>query len=288
VRDEKPVRAEGETPRVIASLLRGRGGAGRAPIRRLGGTLLLVALTATLAGARLAIPPPPDRRVNDYAGVLSAAERERLERKLADAEQTSSNQIVVAVVRSLAGESLEDYSIRLAQAWRIGQKSLDNGVIFLLFVDDRKMRIEVGYGLEAALTDATAAAIMRDAVAPSLREGRWAEGIEAGVDAIRSAIAGTYAGRASERWPPELVAGLALIALALVGFIVLAAMAQRQPASWTPGRPGWTVPPRRRGGGPGWPIGWGGGGGGGTWPSSPGGFGGGGGRFGGGGASGSW
>jgi uncharacterized protein len=266
-------------------------GAGRTRLPWLGAVLLAVLLTASVAGARLAVPPPPDRRVNDYAGLLPAAERDRLERKMADAEQTSSNQVVVAVFRSLEGESLEDFSIRLAQAWRVGQKQLDNGVIFLIFVDDRKMRIEVGYGLESVLTDAAAAAILRDAVAPHLRAGRWAQGIEAGVDGIRAAIAGTHPGRAPARWPPELIIGLVLIGVALAGFIVMAAAAQRRPASWAPGRPGWTVPPRRMGG-TGWPGGFSGGGfggggfGGGS--SSSGGFGGGGGRFGGGGASGSW
>ncbi|HEV8673575.1 MAG TPA: TPM domain-containing protein, partial [Methylomirabilota bacterium] len=139
--------------------------------------LLLVALPVA---AQLAVPPAPTRRVNDYAGALSAAEQARLEQKLIDRERTSTNQIVVAIFRSLRGESLEDYSIRLAQAWRVGQKGLDNGVIFLVFLDDRKMRIEVGYGLEGQLTDATAASIIRDVVAPRFRQNRYAEGIEAG------------------------------------------------------------------------------------------------------------
>ncbi|HTG11892.1 MAG TPA: TPM domain-containing protein, partial [Candidatus Eisenbacteria bacterium] len=127
-------------------------------------TLLLVLLAAPGAAA-LSIPPPPDRRVNDYAGALSPAERDGLEQQLIAREATSQNQVVVAVFRSLGGESLEDYSIRLAKAWRIGQKGLDNGVIFLVFVDDRKMRIEVGYGLESKLTDALASQILRQDVA---------------------------------------------------------------------------------------------------------------------------
>jgi uncharacterized protein len=101
--------------------------------------------------------------------------------------------VVVAVFHSLEGESLEGYSIRLAQAWRIGQKGLDNGVVFLVFLDDRKMRIEVGYGLEGGLTDAISSSILRDVVAPRFREGRTADGIAAGLDAIDRAIAGTYA-----------------------------------------------------------------------------------------------
>ena len=142
--------------------------------------------------AALPIPPPPDHRINDYAGVLSADERARLEDTLRARERESSNQIVVAIFRSLQGESLEDYSIRLAQAWRVGQKGLDNGVIFLVFVDDRKMRLEVGYGLEAKLTDALSSQILRQVVAPRFREGKIADGIAAGLDAIEQAIAGTY------------------------------------------------------------------------------------------------
>ena len=154
-------------------------------------TLLLVLLAAPGAAA-LPVPPPPDRRVNDYAGALTPADRDRLEGQLAAREATSRNQVVVAVFRSLEGESLEGYSIRLAQAWRIGQKGLDNGVIFLVFLDDRKMRIEVGYGLEGSLTDAVSSSILRDVVAPRFREGRTADGIAAGLDAIDRAIAGTY------------------------------------------------------------------------------------------------
>src|SRR5262245_19193399 len=127
--------------------------------------LALLSCVAAVAFAALPIPKAPEYRVNDYAGVLSAEDRGRLENKLRVREQSTSNQVVVAIVRSLEGESLEDYSIRLAQAWRIGQKGLDNGVIFLVFIDDRKMRLEVGYGLESALTDATASQILRQTVA---------------------------------------------------------------------------------------------------------------------------
>src|SRR6266446_7777903 len=162
---------------------------------RLSRPLLAVLLFAALGGvasASLPIPPPPDHRINDYAGALSADERARLEDKLRTRERESSNQIVVAIFRSLEGESLEDFSIRLAQAWRIGRKGLDNGVIFLVFIDDRKMRLEVGYGLEGNLTDAVSSSILGDVVAPRFRERRIADGISAGLDAIDQAIAGTY------------------------------------------------------------------------------------------------
>ncbi len=251
---------------------------------RLPTVLALLLAAAAIAVAALPIPPAPDHRITDYAGALSAGERARLEDMLRAREQGSSNQVVVAIFRSLQGESLEDYSIRLAQAWRIGQKGLDNGVIFLIFLDDRKMRLEVGYGLESRLTDALSSQILRDAVAPRFREGKVGDGIAAGLDAIHQAIAGTYAGAAPARrqqGPSLFTLALALIVLAGLGSVLLPAVfasrARRQ--GWTGSSRGW--------GGPGgivfFPGGGGGSGGGGG-----GDFSGGGGGFGGGGASGDW
>src|SRR5215475_6417764 len=183
--------------------------------RRLLAVLVLVGL-AGVALAALPIPPPPDHRINDYANALDAAERTRLEDLLRARERESSNQIVVAIFRSLEGESLEDYSIRLAQAWRIGQKGLDNGVIFLVFVDDRKMRIEVGYGLEPTLTDAVSSSIIRNVVAPRFREGRIADGIGAGLVAIEAAIKGTYRAPETRAAPPPTSLNFAQLLLLLV------------------------------------------------------------------------
>jgi uncharacterized protein len=255
--------------------------------RRAALAALLVALLAVPSAAALRIPPPPDRRVNDYAGALAPADRDRLEQKLIAREAGSRNQVVVAIFRSLEGESLEGYSIRLAQAWRVGQKGLDNGVIFLVFLDDRKMRIEVGYGLEGSLTDAVSSSILRDVVAPRFREGRTADGIAAGLDAIDRAIAGTYT-----RPPPSGKGGdgigLRELGALFVVFVLLMILVQNRMQSRALRRRGWTGGPRGWGG----PIigggmlggGFGGGGGGG----SSGGFSGGGGSFGGGGSSGSW
>jgi uncharacterized protein len=233
--------------------------------------------------AALSIPPPPVHRVNDYAGALSPVERERLEDKLIQRERGSSNQVVVAIFRSLEGQSLEDFSIHLAQSWRIGQKGLDNGVIFLVFVDDRKMRLEVGYGLEANLTDAIASSILRDVVAPRFREGRIADGIGAGLDAIDQAIAGAYrapAPRSPGRGFPSMSPVTLLLLLVLVGGL---GMAMIPPLFLYRGsrRHGWT------GGGAGWGGPFVGGGGGGGFSGGDG-FSGGGGGFGGGGASGQW
>jgi uncharacterized protein len=242
-------------------------------LRRMALAALLLVLAAPGAAA-LPVPPPPDRRVNDFAGALTAADRDRLEQQLAARETTSRNQVVVGVFRSLEGESLEGYSIRLAKAWRIGQKGLDNGVIFLVFLDDQKMRIEVGYGLEGTLTDAVSSSILRDLVAPRFREGRTADGIAAGLDAIDRAIAGTYTRPRSpdqgDGWGGLF--GLFVLFVVSVVFAVIIPFVQG-----VRGR-GWT----------GGPAGWGGSGGGSGGGSSGGGFSGGGGSFGGGGSSGSW
>lgn len=234
------------------------------------------------AEARLAVPPAPTARVNDYAGALTPAERQRLERRLAERERGSSNQVAVAIFRALEGENLEDFTARLFQTWRLGQKDLDNGVLLVVFVHDRRTRIEVGYGLEASLTDAIASSILSQEVAPRFRAGRFADGIEAGLDAIDRAIAGTYQRPAA----PQQIDKRALLAFGLfmllfVGMAIAASRRKRRRrrSGWTGDRHGWgpiVVP------GPDFGGGWNGGGGGG------GGFGGGGGESGGGGASGSW
>jgi len=257
------------------------------PRRPLLAVLLLAAL-AGAAGAALPIPPPPDRRINDYAGVLSGEERSRLEDTLRARERESSNQIVVAIFRSLQGESLEDYSIRLAQAWRVGQKGLDNGVVFLVFLDDRKTRLEVGYGLEARLTDALSSQILRQVVAPRFREGKVADGIAAGLDAIQQAIAGTYKAAPqgqparAQGWNPFQLILLLIVVGGIVSIVVPALYSSHiRRQGWTGGSRGWGGPSIFTGGG--WGSGGSGGGGGGG-----GDFGGGGGGFGGGGASGDW
>lgn len=250
-------------------------------------SLLLAVCMSAPAGASLSVPGPPERRINDYAGALPAADRDRLERMLVDRERRSQNQVVVAVFRSLRGESLEDFSMRVAQAWRIGRKGLDNGVIVLVFLDERRMRIEVGYGLEASLTDAIASSILRDVVAPRFREGRLADGLEAGLEAIDRAIAGQYEARAPRpRGPQETLTPLALfLAVAIILGIALPVMA-RSAAERRVRRSGWTGGPLGWGGGPYTGGRWGGG-----WNASSrsgGGFSAGGGSFGGGGASGHW
>ncbi len=140
----------------------------------------------------LDIPKRPDGYVTDSAGLLSGAAKEKLENVLHSYELKTTNQVVVATFPGLGGESLEDFSIRLAETWKIGQKGRDNGILFLIFKNDRKMRIEVGYGLEGVLPDALAGRIISEIVAPYFRRGEYETGILAGVQAILQAAAGEF------------------------------------------------------------------------------------------------
>ena len=274
---------------------------------------ILLGLCFAGAAQALSIPKKPDAYVNDYARILSDDARQKLEQTLADFERTTSNQIVVAIFENLEGESLEDYSIRLAQSWKIGSKKNDNGVILLIFKDDRKVRIEVGYGLEGALPDAMADQIIRHEITPAFREGRYDQGVTAAVNAIILATKGEYKAAASfsegdriQKIAPYLF--FALVAFMLVplvcytmvlvgsviffglplglGFGVLATLLLECLRRLAFARLGQTISGRRGGtwGGGGFAGGSFGGGG-----FSGGGFGGGGGgSFGGGGSSGGW
>jgi len=218
--------------------------------------------------------------------VLSAAERQRLGTLLAERERATGVQMVIAIFRSLEGESLEDYSIRLAQQWRIGQKGLDNGLILLVFVQDRKVRVEVGYGLEPTITDVVASQIIRQSLAPRFREGRYGAGLEAAVAAVFERIEAKQSpGRAKPKGTQLPLVGVVAF-LGILGVIAVILLQEAfssrrflQRNGYTAGRGGW-VPPVIV------PTPWGGG-----WSGRGGGggdFSGGGGGFGGGGASGDW
>lgn len=163
-------------------------------MRRTG--LLLCALLAASCHAgdlyALEVPSRPEGYVTDQADILSSAVEAKVENYLRQFESQTSNQVIVATFPSLEGGSLEDFSIRLAEAWKPGQKDKDNGVILLIFKDDRQIRIEVGYGLEGALPDALAGTIIQQEIAPRFREGQYEEGVLYGLQAILQAISGEY------------------------------------------------------------------------------------------------
>jgi uncharacterized protein len=242
--------------------------------------LLGALLSAGIALAALTFPELTDRVV-DQANVLSAAERERLTKQLADLEEKSGIQLVVATVNSLQGQDIEPYANELFRTWKLGEKTKNNGVLLLVAPKEHRVRIEVGYGLEGTLTDALSKIIIANAIAPRFKVNDFDGGVAHGVDDIITVLttdAGEWAKRPSVRLDeeplPEWVKWLmtaALIAF-LTAFII------------SPGFRWFALNvllnillnPGPRGG-----FGRGGGFGGG-------GFGGGGGSSGGGGASGSW
>jgi len=155
--------------------------------------ILVSALTSALASQALALDIPALKgRVVDLAHVLPASTVDSLSARMADHETNTSNQAAVLILPSLAGEPLEEFSHRVATAWKLGQKGTDNGVLLLVALQERKVRIEVGYGLEGALTDARSAHIIRNEIVPRFRASDFPGGVSAGVDAILRTIEGTY------------------------------------------------------------------------------------------------
>ncbi|WP_343315108.1 YgcG family protein [Brucella sp. BE17] len=129
-------------------------------------------------------------RVVDDAGIIDVAERQKLTQKLADFEAKSSDQVVVVTVPSLGGEDIETYANRLFRAWALGQRQEDNGILLLVAPNDRKVRIEVGYGLEGTMTDALSSVIINGTIIPEFRKGDYSNGVVQGVNAILSVLSG--------------------------------------------------------------------------------------------------
>jgi uncharacterized protein len=153
---------------------------------------LLFLFLLTPGFSQKAIPELWGHRIHDEAKVLSQDTIDLLEKKLQLYEDSTSNQIAVLLVSSLDGETIEEYSLRIAESWKLGQKDKDNGVLVLVAVDDHKMRIEVGQGLEGVLTDALSSRIIRNEMAPSFRRSDYNAGIVAAIDGIIKAIGGEY------------------------------------------------------------------------------------------------
>jgi len=155
--------------------------------------LLLAAGLTISAGKAAALTVPAYKGyVNDYANMLSPAAEQKLERALQSFELTDSTQIAVLTIDSLEGDSLEDFSIRTVDQWKIGQKEKDNGVLFLIVENDRKLRIEVGRGLEGVLTDLMSGRIIDQIVTPLFKDGKFNAGVEAGLAAIIQTTRGEF------------------------------------------------------------------------------------------------
>ena len=273
--------------------------------------------------AAQALQPVPslERRVTDLTGTLSADVQQRLEGRLASFEAEKGSQIAVLVVPSTQPEDIAQYSIRVVDAWKLGRKGVDDGVLLIVAVEDRAMRLEVGYGLEGVLPDAVAKRIVSDVITPYFRQGDYEGGLQAGIDRIMAVVEGEPLPEPERGWRQDVGLGQSLLPVLLVfavlgGGILRALLGRLGGATATGGlaaglvwllvhvlgiaifagvvafivallgglpRRGWTSGGRGgRGGWGSWGGGFGGGGRGG------GGFGGLGGGFGGGGASGRW
>lgn len=287
---------------------------------------IFLLLALLFASPALAVDfPPLSGRVVDQANLLSPGQEQELTAKLEALQSATSRQLVVATVSSLQDLPIEDYGNQLGRAWRIGQAGANNGIILLIAPNERKMRIEVGYGLEGIMTDALSSRIIRDQITPRFREQDYPGGITAGVDAIiaqlrappeaqeQAALAAQQAENQSKAGSHRRSNGGAPVGLIIVGliffFIVLPVVSAGLGGRRYKGRGRRGVSiwgPTARGGG-GSDVAWmlagmflgnigrGGGGGGSSWGGGGGsswggggGFSGGGGSFGGGGASGGW
>lgn len=249
---------------------------GAAPVRF---TLLLCLWP--FAAAAEPVYPALTGRVVDEANILSLAARQRVETRLAEHETATTNQVAVVTLSSLQGYSIEEFGVGLGRAWGIGQKGRDNGVLLIVAPSERKVRIEVGYGLEGTLTDALSHDIIENRILPEFRAGRMEAGVEAGVSGVLSALQGDYtpARPTDDRDFSALFGPWILLGAMLLFFFVIDRgyrRTAREPLdSWGASASGGS-------------SGGGGFGGGGGFSGGGGGFGGGGGGFGGGGASGGW
>lgn len=256
--------------------------------------LILVAIAPLLSLAQnFPAKPNPPKLVNDLADVLSPDEEAMLERKLVAYDDSTSNQVAILTIRTLDGYPIEEYALRIFREWQIGNRSTNNGILILAVIDDRQVRIEVGYGLEGAIPDITANQIIRNDIAPSFRSENYYEGFDKASQSVILAATGEYKApegyRNREGKSGRGIGGMVLAFIIII--FVLSSINRRggggggfMSRRGYRGMLGPTIFGSILGGGGG---GWGGGGGGG-W-SGGGGFGGfGGGSSGGGGASGSW
>jgi uncharacterized protein len=281
----------------------------------------LLCLAAGLAFAQALVPVPPlTGRVIDLTGILSGDAVNRIESELAALETRKGSQIVVLVVPTTHPEEIEQYGIRAAEQWKLGRKGVDDGAILLVAKDDRRVRIEVGYGLEGALPDATANRIVDETIAPHFKLGDYDGGIEAGVKQMIAVVNGEPLPEPDRRWERHSslhnVLPLALIVVVVVSGLLRSLFGRLGGSLATGGLAGgiaWLLTHAIAlgagagalaflfalflGANRGWSTGFGGaaggwgggfGGGFGGGGGGGGGFSGGGGRFGGGGASGSW
>lgn len=174
--------------------------------------LMLLPITAA------AEVPTLTARINDYAGFLQPETRSRLEQQLAELEQQDGTQLALLTITSLKGMTIEEYSLQAAEKWGLGQKGLDNGALLVIARDDRKMRIEVGYGLEDRLTDLLCGRIIRSVLVPEFKKENYEQGISAGLETMISVVQGKYS--ASTTDSPNSVEDLAGFAIFMIAVML--------------------------------------------------------------------
>jgi uncharacterized protein len=194
--------------------------------------------TGALSVAAEAPIPPLAARVTDTTGTLSAQQVQVLDARLAQFEARKGAQIAVLLVPTTQSEAIEQYALRAVEKWKLGRKKVDDGVLLVIAKSDRVLRIEVGYGLEGALTDAASSRIINESIAPKFAQGDFAGGIDAGLDAVMKVIDGeplppsVNKAAAPDELPPYAAV---LIALTLVIGTVLRLWLDRLPASLATG-----------------------------------------------------
>lgn len=198
---------------------------------------LFILLSSLHGFSQRAIPPLEGKRVHDEANVLSANTVEQLEVQLKHYEDSTSNQIAILIINSLEGDVLEEYSIRVAHnEWKLGQSKNDNGVLLLIAVDDRKMRIEVGYGLEGVLTDALSSRIIRNEMAPNFRRGDYDAGVLLAINAIVRAIGGEYVAEEESSNEKGMTTGdkmlVSLVVFGLLGIFSFTGLTSEGAVGW--------------------------------------------------------
>ncbi len=174
---------------------------------RAAAAILLFVVPALHAQALVAVPPLT-APVSDVAGILAPDQSAALDARLRAFEQAKGSQVAVLIVPSTQPEAIEQYAIRVAEAWQLGREGIDDGALLLVAVEDRRVRIEVGYGLEGALPDATANRIIDEVIVPAFRNGDYPGGISAGVDRMLRVIEGEPLPEPVQRSPAMNVPGL--------------------------------------------------------------------------------
>lgn len=189
--------------------------------KRLGRVLIIAGLFLFSLQAFGLEVPKLNRRVTDLAGILSPSEEARLEENLMAFEDETSNQIAVLIINSLDGESIEQYSIQVVDQWQLGTAQKDNGVLLLIAVQDRQVRIEVGYGLEGVLTDLISFQIIRNVIAPQFRNGNYYAGIDQGLRAIMMTTKNEYKGDPRQQKNYDVERGKSIASLVFMIIFIL-------------------------------------------------------------------